>query len=63
METAKSISVGKQTPQSFSILTNNASPGGQGKREWFNIIQPSELPFNPAGLTIFDDGAFWKNGK
>lgn len=50
-------------PQSFSSLDQQRPSPAEGnkiKREWFNIIQPSELPFNPAQVKrdFWIDGAF-----
>lgn len=48
-----------------SLQQQRPSPAGGGKikKEWFNIIQPSELPFNPHTIKkdFFLDGAFTKD--
>jgi hypothetical protein len=53
----------KNNPQSFASLDQQRPSPAEGnkiKRDWFNIINQSELPFNPAAVKkdFWIDGAF-----
>ncbi len=57
-----------RSPVSFaSLQQQRPSPakGNKIKREWFNIINQSELPFNPRSIKkdFFIDGAFTKESQ
>jgi predicted phage terminase large subunit-like protein len=58
----------KTSPTTFASLNQqrpSPSKGNKLKREWFQVIKPSELPFNPLAVRkdFWIDGAFTKESE